>query len=192
MTPAFPASSPLPRPRPPRPPPAARHPRARPRRADRRLLQEAGFAGGEELYTDFAGWLAADRGVARSGRSRRTAFLSEVLSQFFTELGWGPLTARPLGDAVLALDATEWAEARTRPGRRVPVLPPDLRHAGGVLRPAVRSGRRRDGGGVPLPGRRPLPVPRGRTRDAGCALRSHGAGDGVWRGAGAGLKKRDR
>ena len=72
-------------------------------------LQEAGFAGGEELYGEFAEWLLATRGVERPGELDM-AYLSEALAEFFTDQGWGALTARPLG-AVLALDATDWAEA---------------------------------------------------------------------------------
>lgn len=73
-------------------------------------LQEAGFAGGEELYADFSAWLKATRGIERPG-DLDARHLSEVLSQFFSELGWGALTAQPLGQAVVALDSTEWAEA---------------------------------------------------------------------------------
>src|SRR5258705_10914320 len=73
-------------------------------------LQEAGFAGGEELFAEFTAWLKTTRGVERPA-DLDAQYLSEVLSQFFTELGWGALTARPLGQAVLALDSTEWAEA---------------------------------------------------------------------------------
>ncbi|MFL5517861.1 MAG: V4R domain-containing protein [Gemmatimonadales bacterium] len=73
-------------------------------------LQEAGFAGGEELYADFSAWLKATHGVDRPA-DLDSRHLSAVLSQFFSELGWGALTARPLGQAVLALDASEWAEA---------------------------------------------------------------------------------
>jgi predicted hydrocarbon binding protein len=73
-------------------------------------LQEAGFAGGEELYGEFAEWLLATRGVERPGELDMV-YLSEVLSEFFTDQGWGALTARPLGEAVLALDAGDWAEA---------------------------------------------------------------------------------
>jgi predicted hydrocarbon binding protein len=73
-------------------------------------LQEAGFAGGEELYAEFAEWLVATRGVERPA-DLDARFLSEVLSQFFAELGWGQLTAQTLGQAVLALDSGEWAEA---------------------------------------------------------------------------------
>ena len=73
-------------------------------------LQEAGFAGGAELYGAYAAWLKETYQLADPGDLDQ-AFLSEVLSRFFSEMGWGPLTARPLGDAVLALDAIEWAEA---------------------------------------------------------------------------------
>jgi predicted hydrocarbon binding protein len=72
-------------------------------------LQEAGFAGGEELYGEFAEWLLGTRGVERPDELDM-AYLSEVLSEFFTDQGWGALTARPLGEAVLALDAADWAE----------------------------------------------------------------------------------
>jgi predicted hydrocarbon binding protein len=73
-------------------------------------LQEAGFAGGAELYGQFAEWLRADRGVERPA-DLDAEFLSTALSEFFAELGWGSLTAQALGPAVLALDSTEWAEA---------------------------------------------------------------------------------
>jgi predicted hydrocarbon binding protein len=62
-------------------------------------LQEAGFAGGEELASNLD-----------------VQFLSEVLSDFFSERGWGRLEATPLGPAILALDSAEWAEA-TEEGR---------------------------------------------------------------------------
>ncbi|HUF35114.1 MAG TPA: V4R domain-containing protein [Gemmatimonadales bacterium] len=73
-------------------------------------LQEAGFAGGEELYGEFAEWLLGTRGVERPSELD-TRYLSEVLSEFFADQGWGALTATPLGPSVLALDSTEWAEA---------------------------------------------------------------------------------
>jgi predicted hydrocarbon binding protein len=73
-------------------------------------LQEAGFAGGEELYADFSEWLLATHGVERPS-DLDAQYLSEVLSQFFSELGWGALSVTPLGSAVLALDSAEWAEA---------------------------------------------------------------------------------
>lgn len=73
-------------------------------------LQEAGFAGGEELYAEFAEWLLGTRGVEQPGELD-VAFLSEVLAEFFADQGWGALTATPLGQSVLALDAGDWAES---------------------------------------------------------------------------------
>ena len=73
-------------------------------------LQEAGFAGGEELYASFTDWLARRRGVQQPA-DLDVAFLGEVLGEFFSEQGWGRLDATPLGSAVLALDSAEWAEA---------------------------------------------------------------------------------
>jgi len=73
-------------------------------------LQEAGFAGGEELYAAFGEWLARARGVEQPSELD-VAFLGEVLGEFFTDQGWGRLNATPLGPAVLALDSAEWAEA---------------------------------------------------------------------------------
>jgi predicted hydrocarbon binding protein len=73
-------------------------------------LQEAGFAGGEELYAAFGEWLARTRGVEQPSELD-VEFLGEVLGDFFTDQGWGRLSATPLGPAVLALDSAEWAEA---------------------------------------------------------------------------------
>jgi predicted hydrocarbon binding protein len=72
-------------------------------------LQEAGFAGGEELYAAFTGWLARNRGIEQPSEMNVQDF-GEVLADFFAEQGWGRLTATPLGP-VLALDSSEWAEA---------------------------------------------------------------------------------
>jgi predicted hydrocarbon binding protein len=73
-------------------------------------LQEAGFAGGEELYGEFTKWLVSTRGVERPA-DLDARFLDEALSEFFAEQGWGALTAQTLGGTVLALDSAEWAEA---------------------------------------------------------------------------------
>jgi predicted hydrocarbon binding protein len=73
-------------------------------------LQEAGFAGGEELYTVFAEWLARKRKVEQPS-DLDVRFLGEVLGEFFADQGWGRLDATPLGSAVIALDSAEWAEA---------------------------------------------------------------------------------
>lgn len=73
-------------------------------------LQEAGFAGGEELYSGFTEWLRSTRGVERPA-DLDAQFLDDALSQFFVLQGWGALTTQTLSGAVLALDSTEWAEA---------------------------------------------------------------------------------
>jgi len=49
-------------------------------------LQEAGFAGGEEMFREFGDWLVATRGVEHAG-DLDVQFLSEVVSQFFSEQG---------------------------------------------------------------------------------------------------------
>jgi predicted hydrocarbon binding protein len=73
-------------------------------------LQEAGFAGGEELYAAFADWLARTRKVEQPS-DLDVEFLGEVLGDFFADQGWGRLEATPLGPSVIALDSPEWAEA---------------------------------------------------------------------------------
>jgi predicted hydrocarbon binding protein len=72
-------------------------------------LQEAGFAGGEELYAAFTEWLTRTRGLQQPG-DLDSKFFGEVLSEFFAEQGWGKLGATQIGP-VLALDSSEWAEA---------------------------------------------------------------------------------
>jgi predicted hydrocarbon binding protein len=73
-------------------------------------LQEAGFAGGEELYNVFAAWLRDERKVEPPA-DLDMQFLGETLSTFFEQQGWGKLAVMPLGEAVMALDSTDWAEA---------------------------------------------------------------------------------
>jgi predicted hydrocarbon binding protein len=82
-------------------------------------LQEAGFAGGEELFSAYSAWLAATYQVAQPAELD-AQFLGDVLSRFFADYGWGALTVRPLGDAVLALDSIEWAEAADEGGAEYP------------------------------------------------------------------------
>lgn len=73
-------------------------------------LQEAGFAGGEELYGAFVEWLSKQHEVEKPSELD-AKFLGEVLGEFFADQGWGHLEVTPLGPAVLALDSSEWAEA---------------------------------------------------------------------------------
>ncbi len=59
---------------------------------------------------EFRDWLLPTRGVEHPP-DLDMDFLSETLSQFFTEQGWGELVASPFGDSVIALDSSDWAEA---------------------------------------------------------------------------------
>lgn len=79
-------------------------------RAGAQAMQEAGYAAGEATYRAFTTWLPLAAGVDRPS-SLAAPRLAEVLSQFFVALGWGALRVTAAGDAALALDATEWAEA---------------------------------------------------------------------------------
>jgi predicted hydrocarbon binding protein len=82
-------------------------------------LQEAGFAGGEELYGAFSEWLR-DKHKLDQPSELDVKFLSKVLGEFFADLGWGRLDATPLGSAVMALDSVEWAEALDERGGEFP------------------------------------------------------------------------
>ncbi len=82
-------------------------------------LQEAGFAGGEELYGAFATWLK-DRHQIDRPADVDMQYLGKVLSEFFSEQGWGKLETMPLGTAVLALDSADWAEALDTPEGQFP------------------------------------------------------------------------
>lgn len=73
-------------------------------------LQEAGFAGGEEMYRAFAEWTIERYGVERPA-ALDAQYLGDALGGFFRETGWGDLSVTRLGDAVLALDSSDWAEA---------------------------------------------------------------------------------
>ena len=75
-------------------------------------LQEAGFAGGEGLYDAFTAWLGGAYGVERPA-DLDSRYLSEALSAFFAELGWGSVSVSPAGASALAIDSGDWAEAQT-------------------------------------------------------------------------------
>lgn len=80
------------------------------------LLQEAGYAGGEQLYGSFRAWL----------RARQDAEPNEVpveefaglASEFFRDAGWGTFLLATGSEPVAVLDTTDWAEAD--PDARLP------------------------------------------------------------------------
>lgn len=75
-----------------------------------RLLQDAGFAAGEEHHAAFSAWLA-QRTDAATPDALDARHFGEALAGFLQEQGWGALTVHALADGVLALDSADWAEA---------------------------------------------------------------------------------
>lgn len=73
------------------------------------ILQEAGYAAGDELYDAWSGWLAERTGVADPAALDAT-HVGPLLGEFFAGLGWGHLGVTSLGAAV-AVDSRDWAEA---------------------------------------------------------------------------------
>jgi predicted hydrocarbon binding protein len=82
------------------------------------VLQEAGFAAGDELYDAWSGWLAERTGVSDPG-DLDARHLSKLLGDFFRSLGWGHLSVERMG-AALAVDADQWAEATPDTGAFTP------------------------------------------------------------------------
>ena len=73
-------------------------------------LQEAGFVAGDEVFDVFAEWLAKEAGVQDPG-DLDAQYLAQILTDFFTSLGWGTVNIEQLGSAGLAIDSSDWAEA---------------------------------------------------------------------------------
>jgi predicted hydrocarbon binding protein len=73
-------------------------------------LQEIGSATGEDVYRAFAAWLPRHTAVEDPGELD-AARLGEVLSTFFTEMGWGELVVERIGMRGLELRSSDWAEA---------------------------------------------------------------------------------
>jgi predicted hydrocarbon binding protein len=74
------------------------------------FLQQAGFAGGAQVYDSFLRWLPQYTGVDDPG-NLDAASLSEVLSAFFEQLGWGTLAVEEAGKGALIITAPNWAES---------------------------------------------------------------------------------
>lgn len=82
-------------------------------------LQEIGYAAGGEMYARFEAWLPEFAGV-NTPDELDAARLGEVLSAFFSELGWGRLEVEQLGSAGLSLTSDTWAEAELGAGAAYP------------------------------------------------------------------------
>lgn len=74
-------------------------------------LQEAGYAAGDAAYRAFTAWLPVVAGVD-DPKDLAAPRLADVLSRFFSSLGWGTVEVSPLGEAAFAIDSRDWPEAQ--------------------------------------------------------------------------------
>ena len=72
-------------------------------------LQEAGYAGGGQLYEGFRTWLATRRAGAPD--SLRVDVFQREATEFFRQAGWGSLQVGAIHDTVATLDSSDWGEA---------------------------------------------------------------------------------
>jgi predicted hydrocarbon binding protein len=82
-------------------------------------LQEMGYAAGEEVYQSFLEWLPSYTGVSDPG-DLDAAKLTEVMSAFLGELGWGTVTVERTGRKGLTVSSPNWAEAEPAAGLEGP------------------------------------------------------------------------
>jgi len=79
------------------------------------LLQEAGVAGGEGLFSAFSAWLQTAYGVVHPA-DLDAAYLPEALRGFFGDYGWGTLTVSELAPAVIRIRAAPTPPATSPAG----------------------------------------------------------------------------
>ncbi len=73
------------------------------------VLQEAGYAGGESVLAAMRDWCAAN-GLGAPETLAYSQFQVAAI-RFFADTGWGTVSLAPLGDAAVAFDSADWAEA---------------------------------------------------------------------------------
>jgi len=81
-------------------------------------LQEAGYAGGEQIYAAFRSWLT-DQGAGEPEELPVSEFERRA-TEFLRLLGWGSLAIGTLSDAVATLDSSDWGEADPTSGLEHP------------------------------------------------------------------------
>ena len=77
-------------------------------------LQEAGYAGGDQVYTAFRAWLGAQAGG--EPEELPVQEFERRATEFLRELGWGSISIGSLNDAVATLDSADWGEADPESG----------------------------------------------------------------------------
>lgn len=73
------------------------------------VLQEAGYAGGESVLAAMRDWCAAN-GLGAPETLAYSQFQAAA-ARFFADTGWGGVSLEPIGDAAVAFDSSDWAEA---------------------------------------------------------------------------------
>jgi predicted hydrocarbon binding protein len=81
-------------------------------------FQEAGYAGGEELYRLFGRWMDT-RGLG-TPESLPTSEFGRRATEFFRDLGWGGIELATLRESVATIDSLNWAEADPSSGLEFP------------------------------------------------------------------------
>jgi predicted hydrocarbon binding protein len=72
-------------------------------------LQEAGYAGGDNVFESFREWLRV-QGKASPDELEMAEFQHRA-SIYFQVTGWGKINVSALNDAVVAVDSADWHEA---------------------------------------------------------------------------------
>ena len=72
-------------------------------------LQDAGYAGGEAVWTAFRQWLAASTDADPA--TLALPDFEQRLGTFFHAAGWGRLTIDTIDDLVATIDASAWGES---------------------------------------------------------------------------------
>ena len=62
------------------------------------------------MYEEFSAWLVDYAGV-EDPADLDARYLDEVLTRFFSSLGWGNVSMERIGESGLAFDSGDWAEA---------------------------------------------------------------------------------
>ena len=81
-------------------------------------LQEAGYAGGEALFSSFRDWLRA-RGLPAAEELPLEEFEQQA-TDYFRDAGWGSLRIGSLRDVVAVLDSADWGESDPAAGLDFP------------------------------------------------------------------------
>jgi len=87
--------------------------------AGAQALQEAGYAAGDDLYRAFTSWLPSVASVDDPA-DLAAERLPEIVSRFFSSIGWGGVSVSQLAASTVAVDSADWAEAQPGVGLQYP------------------------------------------------------------------------